>query len=462
MAKPVRVGAMASTAPSETRHRRLIRVLVVLATLLAFLAIFTSWIDRQALDTNEWVDTSGKLLEDKTISDAVATYAVDQLYSDVDVPRVIKKRLPPELQPVSAPIAAGIRQFATQAAKRAFQTPQVLQLWKDANRVAHTEFVSVLKGNNRYVSLSPNGTVTLELRPIIIKLAGQIGLQKQASENLPADVGQLEVAKYDQLGTARTIVRLIEGFAWFFTFGSLALFGIAMYLARGRRWVVVLGYGLGLIAAGLAAIAVRAALKGPFVDSLATTEVAKTPAQHVWDIGTSLLQSIASEIVLLGFLFVVAAWIASPHPSAVETRRALAPTLHNRPGLVWTGFAALATLSLIAFPPPGIRQLVLALVLIALAAIGVETLHRKTDREFPGAKRGDWMDAMRERARLASTRTGHRISAAMKGLTDEPERPPEDLRLDRLERLGELREKGILTKREFREEKRKVLQGSRP
>ncbi|MGC1813773.1 MAG: hypothetical protein WA696_06515, partial [Solirubrobacterales bacterium] len=67
---------MASTQPPETRHRLAVRILVVLATILAFLAIFTSWVDRQALDTNQWVDTSGKLLQDKEISDALAIYSV--------------------------------------------------------------------------------------------------------------------------------------------------------------------------------------------------------------------------------------------------------------------------------------------------------------------------------------------------------------------------------------------------
>jgi hypothetical protein len=450
---------MASTAAPETQHRRAVRILLVLATLLAFLAIFTSWIDRQALDTNEWVDTSGKLLQDPVISDAVATYAVNQLYSDVDVPRLIKKKLPPDLQPISAPVAAGVRQFATQAAKQAFQTPQALQLWKDSNRVAHSEFVSVLKGNNRYVGLSSNGDVVLELRPIILQLAGQIGLQKQAAENLPPDVGALQVAKYSELGTARTIVRLVQGFAWFFTFGSLALFGVAFYLATARRWVAVLGYGLGLIAAGLAALAVRSALKGPFVDSLSPTEAAKVPAQHAWDIGTSLLQSIATEAIVYGFLFVIAAYLASPSSSAVGIRRALAPTLHNRPGIVWTVFAVVATLALIAFPPAGPRQLVLSLVLIALAAAGLEALHRKTDREFPEAKRGDWMLAMRQRARRAGAETGRRLTSAMKELTDD-DKHPDDARLERLERLGELREKGVLTDAEFSREKDRILAGS--
>ena len=54
---------MASADPPEMRHRIKIRVLVILASILAFLAIFTSWVDQQVFDTNQWVDTSGKLLE---------------------------------------------------------------------------------------------------------------------------------------------------------------------------------------------------------------------------------------------------------------------------------------------------------------------------------------------------------------------------------------------------------------
>jgi hypothetical protein len=46
----------------------------------------------------------------------------------------------------------------------------------------------------------------------------------------------------------------------------------------------------------------------------------------------------------------------------------------------------------------------------------------------------------------------------MRGLTDG-DRDPDDAKLDRLERLGELKEKGVLTATEFREEKKKVLSG---
>jgi hypothetical protein len=446
---------MASTDPPETQHRIKVRILLVLASILAFLAIFTSWVDRQALDTNEWVSTSGKLLEDKAISDAVATYAVDQLYANVDVTAVIKQRLPPDLQPFSAPASAGIRQFATQAAQQAIDSPRVQQAWRDANRIAHRQLVSILKGNNEAVS-SQNGKVVLNLRPLVLQLADRIGLKKQLNQRLPPDVGQLEVADSKDLDTARTVVKIIVGLAWLFTFGSVALFGLAAYLAKGRRWIVVLGYGLGLIAAGLAAIVVRSALKGLFVDSLSNTEAANVPAQHAWDIGTSLLQSIATTVVIYGVLFVIAAFLASPARSAIGIRRALTPTLRDRPGLVWSVFAAVALIALIIWPPAGTRQLILSLLLIALAGFGLEALKRKTEREFPGAKKGDWMLAMRQRARRASAETGRRISSAMRDLTAD-EQHPDDEKLNRIERLGELKERGLLTAAEFREEKKKIL-----
>jgi hypothetical protein len=457
---------MASTEPPELRHRIKVRILVILASFLAFLAIFTGWIDRQALDTDQWVDTSGKLLEDKEISDALATYSVDQLYANVNVDASLKKRLPRDLQPISSPLAAGIREFATRAAQKAFQSPRVQNLWADANRVAHTELVAILEDKSETVS-SQNGEVVLDLRPIVLQLADRIGLKKQAQKalkkgeangTLKPNFGQLEVADSKQLDEAQTVTKILRGLAWLFSIGTIVLFVIAAWLARGRRWVVVLGYGLGLVAAGLAAIALRAAAKGLVVDSLAKTEAAKVPAHHAWDISTELLQSIATSTIVFGVLLVVAAFLASPANLAVSIRQALAPTLRDRPGIVWSTFAAAALIAVIIWPPSGTRQAVLTVLLIALAGGGLEALRRKTAHEFPGAKRGDWMLAMRQRARTASSEAGRRIGSAVKGLTDE-DKHPDDAKLERLDKLGELKEKGVLTATEFREEKKKILSG---
>jgi hypothetical protein len=447
-----------STEPAETRFRISVRVLVILASILAFLAIFTSWIDRQALDTDQWVDTSGKLLEDKEISDAVAIYAVDQLYANIDVAGQLEKRLPPPINRVAAPLSGGLREFATSTAEQALQSARVQGVWKDANRIAHSQLIEILKGDNEVVS-TETGRVVLNLRPVVFQLADRIGLREQAEGKLPPEVGKLEVADAEQLQTARTITRILEGLAWVFSIGTLVLFTIAAYLAKGRRWVVVLGYGLGLVAAGLAAIAVRSITSGLVVDELAQTEAARVPAEHAWEISTSLLHSIATSVIAYGVLFAVASYLASPADGAVTIRRALAPNFRERPGLVWGAFAAVVFVVLIVSPPDGSRQLVVAVILIALAAAGLEALSRKSATEFPDARRGEWLVRMRQRARLAGAETGRRIGSAIRELTEE-DRDPEEVRMERLERLGELKEKGVLTAAEFRAEKKRVLAGT--
>ena len=74
----------------------------------------------------------------------------------------------------------------------------------------------------------------------------------------------------------------------------------------------------------------------------------------------------------------------------------------------------------------------------------------------PDAKRGDWVGDMRLRARKARKEAGRRIGSAMRELGSD-EKHPDDAKLDRLEKLGELKKKGVLTAAEFREEKKKIL-----
>jgi hypothetical protein len=449
---------MSAPEPAENRHRIAVRILVILASLLAFLAIFTSWIERQALDTDNWTDTSGKLLEDETISDAVAIYTVDQLFLKVNIAKALDKRLPEPLKPLAAPLSSGARELGTRAAEQALRSARIQSLWKDANRVAHAQLLEILEGDNETIS-TETGRVVLDLRPIVLQLAQRIGVEKQAEQRLPENIAELEIADAKQLDTARTITRALKGLAWLFSIGTLVLFAGAAYLAKGRRWIVVLGYGLGLIAAGLAAIAVRSVTSGLVVDSLAKSEEARPPAEDAWTIGTSLLGGIATSVIALGVLFTVASFLASPASGAVTVRQALAPTFRERPGIVWAVFGAVSLLYLVISPPDGTRPLVVALSLIVLAGVGIEALRRKTAREFPDARRGEWLLQMRQRARRARVEASRRIGSAMRELSDE-DRDPDEVRLERLERLGDLKEKGVLTGDEFEAEKKRVLAGS--
>ena len=110
---------------------------------------------------------------------------------------------------------------------------------------------------------------------------------------------------------------------------TFAAFGGAIYLSRDGRWVTVLFCGIGLIAAGFAVVVARHIAGGIVVDQLVTTESVKPAAEATWSIGTSLMTSIATTVIVVGVLFAAAGWLGSPTGSARASRRFVAPALRR-------------------------------------------------------------------------------------------------------------------------------------
>ena len=86
-------------------RRRLVRALVILGSVLAFLSVFAIWTERQALNTDDWVDTSGRLLHNEKIREALSDYLVDQLYENVDVRKELEEILPGDTKDLAGPAA---------------------------------------------------------------------------------------------------------------------------------------------------------------------------------------------------------------------------------------------------------------------------------------------------------------------------------------------------------------------
>src|SRR5688572_2091644 len=70
------------------------------------------WAERQLLDTDEWVDTSAELLEDEEIRVALGGFIVDRLFDSQEVQAQIEEVLPPRLDPLAGPAAAGLKEVA--------------------------------------------------------------------------------------------------------------------------------------------------------------------------------------------------------------------------------------------------------------------------------------------------------------------------------------------------------------
>jgi hypothetical protein len=427
--------------PLSRRRKAAVTTLVVLASLTAFVSTLTIWVKRQALETDAWTKTSASLLEDHQIREAVSVYLVDQLYANVDVAEELRKGLPESTRGLAPPLAGGLRELSTRTAENLLGGARVQSLWETANRRAHEQLLKVVEGKSKEIH-TRHEAVVLDLRPFVLRLADQIGLRESVDANLPAEVGQIQIMRSNQLRRIQIAVRVIRVLSVFLIALAVVLYGLAVYIARGHRRQVVRTAGISVAVVGVTLLVVRRIVGDQVVNTLASSESERTPAWHAWLIGTSLLADIAWTMVAYGLVTVAAAWIAGASPSATRLRRALAPDFRERPGLIYAIVGA-AYLALVLWGPTRAqREIVFVLLFAVVLTIGTEVLRRRTLAEFPDIDRASDSGLV--------DRLHHAADAILSPYHD-------DDRLDRLERLARLRESGALTKEEFLREKRALL-----
>ena len=456
-------------------RRRTVKALVVLGSVLAFFSIFAIWIERQALNTDDWVSTSDRLIQNPTIRTAVGNYLVDQLYENVDVEKELRDILPGDTKELAGPAAGGLRQVAGDGAEKVLETSTAQSLWEDANRSAHEQLVSVLEDKGDAVS-TEGGDVSLNLGSLLTNLASQVGIGQQLAEKLPPDAGQIKILHSNQLKTAQNVALAVKGLALLLSLLTFATFAGAIYLSREGRWVTVLFSGIGLIAAGFAVIVARHIAGGIVVDQLVEVESAKPAGEAAWSIATSLMTSIATTVIVIGVLFAAAGWLASPTGAARSVRRGIAPVLQRYSPWVYTGLAIIVCIYFLSGPTQGLRSFLTTLIVAAMAAFGIHELRKQTIEEFPDADYGDVYDRTKDKVvdavkganipeRASKLCLPERRPAAASGDAEAPTATlanDEDARLQRLERLGTLRDKGILSDEEFAAEKARLLAESGP
>jgi hypothetical protein len=445
---------------SRGRHWA-VRGLLAGATVLAVVSIFAVWANRQVLDADNWADTSSALLDNPEIRAQVSGFLVDSVYDNVDVGAEVGSTLPPRFKPLAAPVANALRNLAQETTDRALARPRLQQAWKEANKLTAQQFINIAEGNSAAVTSSGNAVI-LDLRVLVVNLAARLGLPSSIEGKIPPDAGRIKIMSSSQVSSVQNGVAALRGLAVILPALAIAMLALAVYLARGRRRQTLMFAGLALIAAGLVVLVVRRITGGYVVDSLATTAAAEPSADAAWSIASQMLRDVAQASVVIGIPVVVAAWLAGPRRPAVAIRRALAPALRDRPGTSY-GVLALALLLVVAWGPiPATRMVVPVLLMVVLAAAGLAALRRQTAAEFPESA-----------AAPAGTTLADHAARAIRAVRDAGGGPPgaaapvaaggvgasaaPTARLEQLERLSTLHDRGALSDEEFTAEKTAVL-----
>ena len=309
--------------------------------------------------------------------------------------------------------------------------------------------------------------MVLDLKALLEETEARVGLGGRLREKLPDDAAEITVLRSDQLDLAQGGFRTLRPLPIVLVSLSLLLFAIALVISPGWRRKAVRAYGIGFIAAGALALAAISVLGDTVVGSLARTEAAEPAIAETWTVATTLLHEIAVSTIGYGVLMWVGALLAGPTGAATAVRRFLAPYLRE-PGYAYAGLLLLLAVGIVWWAPtPATRNPVTAFLLAVLIAIGFEGLRRQTAREFPDADRRTAQQHGRERLARVRQRMGSVVRQASPGRATGSGNggsaaPPDDERLEQLERLARLHDTGTLDDAEFRAEKQRILTATAP
>jgi hypothetical protein len=428
--------------PTKNKHGWLVWLLIVLASLIAITSGLNVWIQRQILDTDEWVAATDELLADDEVRGALSVFLVDELYASVDVSAELEELLPEDFSGLAGPLSAALRGPATEGVDRLLNTSAAREVWNTANRVAHENIVAILKDDTDIVSTT-GGVVTLELGELVSNLGTELGLPSGLIDSIPEDAGQIVLVESEELDTAQQVVRIIELASVLLFFLVVALYAGAVFAAdRDNRRVAVRNVGWAIVLSGVVLLLLRRAGISLAVDNLADVASAEGSVNAAAEIGTIILRQLAWSGIAIGVLIAGYAILSGPTKAATATRRALAPLFANAV-LAWV--VSLFALYIFMAITPGftLNRWGPALVCIALFVAGVEVFRRSVTREFPDASLGDQWDRVRGKT-----------SSGWSSISSGRSKPIDTYDLDK---LSQLHREGVLSDEEFAEAKRVLL-----
>ncbi|MEX1218610.1 MAG: SHOCT domain-containing protein [Acidimicrobiales bacterium] len=434
-----------TTSASTGRGRRIgVFLLLILASVLLFGTAADIWVKRQVLSTPKWVAASDKILAKPEVQAALASYIVDVIYTNVDVQQELSDQLPEGWKGLAAPVAAGVRAPATGAVEKILGTPQVLAIWNMVNEKAHTTLVNVLEDKTR-VGTTEDGKVTVNIGEIVTIVGTQLGLPSGVLDKIPADAGEITIFESSSLSTVQSAVKVVQILGPILSVVIIALYALAVWLARGRRRRTLRNVGWSVIVVGLLLTTLRRATSNQVGSNLVNAEYA-VAAKLTFGVLSELLFDTAWVLISWGLLIVVGMVVIGPSRIATWARRVVAPLLNSDRTVFWIGAATLYLVVLLVVPSPALRLWWSVIAIGVVVGLGLEYLRRASLAEFP---------EMRLDLNVEGLRTS--AESAWSGLASRFARNPPGDHVAQLQQLSELRTAGALSEEEYASAKSKLL-----
>jgi len=226
-------------------------VFFVIAALLLPLGLTAFWAQRTITETTQYIETVTPLSSDPAIQDTVATIVSEQVTSAIDVSAALAKVLPPAGQALVGPLTSAIDNLLDRAVLKVMQSAAFQKAWVVFNTAAQKSLVTLLEGKpDGPLQVDKNGTVLLDTTALYQAVRQRmvddgVSFASKLPETPPKDK-QIVLLQSDQLAQAQAIYSVTHPVSTWTLWVAIALFILAIILAR-RRARMVLAVGLAVL-----------------------------------------------------------------------------------------------------------------------------------------------------------------------------------------------------------------------
>jgi hypothetical protein len=277
-----------TAAPTPRRHyfrQFLAGLCVLLACVSLVLSVYSVFLQRAILNTDVYTANMTEIIKEPVVKKAVSKVATEELFTALDVQKRIVDFLPAKVKFAGGPASAWLQGFAQQEIEVLLGQKQFQDIWVTVNRSTHKTIVSVLRGEPGNITLADDGSVYVDILPIVKDLALQftegtkihdyvakipagangaelrVDLGKALSISLPKDFGRVKVVQAAELIQARRAVAVLEAAAAWLPWATIGFMAGAIVISAGRR-KTIMELALGIAAAAvIGGLAVQVAVK---------------------------------------------------------------------------------------------------------------------------------------------------------------------------------------------------------
>jgi hypothetical protein len=316
--------SVAQRRPGRWR-RPLVVVLIILATLLAPLTLAVAWMDRDLLNTQNYVKAVAPLSSNPAIQTAAAHAVTNGLWNKVNVQQQLNGVLPSWAQIFAGPLSSTLKGYAYQATLSVVSSPAFSKVWAAANEKGHATVKAALLGNEGGVVTTTNGQVSLDLAPLADRVKAALDSRGiHALDGVATTSGSTTFVIFhsDNLAKAQGWVKFFQKLHVALPLLLIAAWAGAIAASWRRRGTVV-QLALALAAAMAVTLVAYQLGRGAYLDAVSSPQLPRDAAAAIFDALASGLRAAARTVFVVGLIVGLGAMVLGPARWAVRLREAL-------------------------------------------------------------------------------------------------------------------------------------------